>query len=146
MALLADPGTLGRYDRRMQYLTVPEAAEMARCTPTTLRRWIRERGLRSFKPGRHRLVRTDELQRFLEQNESPMAAPAGREGSGKEAETAPTLWDRADAMQRSLHPGEAPKTRQPQPRALKFPEASSTGEGQPPLTSKPNAESERRGY
>ena len=54
-----------RYKPCMPYLTLIEAAEVARCAPTTLRRWIRKGRLRMFKPGRHQLIHEDELYRFL---------------------------------------------------------------------------------
>ena len=50
----------------VRYLTLTEAADLARVALSTLRWWLTAKGLRWHKPGRHRLVRLDDLQAFIE--------------------------------------------------------------------------------
>jgi excisionase family DNA binding protein len=49
-----------------RYLTLSEAAEVARTNVSTIRWWIAERRLTSYKPGKIRLVREDQLLAFIE--------------------------------------------------------------------------------
>jgi excisionase family DNA binding protein len=49
-----------------RYLTIGEAAELARVPPATVRYWCSLGRLPSYRPGRHRLIRSDVLVRFLE--------------------------------------------------------------------------------
>jgi len=63
----------------MDYLLITEAARIARCAPNTIRRWIRECGLPSYRPGKRRLVRRDQLVQFLEDERRAAGGSAGRE-------------------------------------------------------------------
>lgn len=47
-------------------LTIPEAAQAARTTTSTVRHWIAIGRLASVKPGRRRLIRRADLARLLE--------------------------------------------------------------------------------
>jgi excisionase family DNA binding protein len=47
------------------YLLLSEVAEIARTSVDSVRSWVRSGRLRSVKPGRRRLIRRDELERFL---------------------------------------------------------------------------------
>lgn len=47
------------------YLSVAEAAKLARVVPSTVRRWIRAGELTRHEAGSKVLVRRDELERFL---------------------------------------------------------------------------------
>lgn len=49
-----------------RYLTISEAAEIARVPRKTLQAWVYAGRLKSTKPGRHRLVREDVLYAFLD--------------------------------------------------------------------------------
>ena len=48
-----------------EYLLLDEIAAIARASVDTVRRWIRSGQLPSVKPGRRRLVRRGDLERFL---------------------------------------------------------------------------------
>ncbi len=48
-----------------QHLLLPEVAAVARVSVSTVRQWIATGRLRSSRPGRRRIVRRDELERFL---------------------------------------------------------------------------------
>lgn len=47
------------------YLLLSEVAEIARTSIDSVRGWLRSGRLPSVKPGRRRLVRREELERFL---------------------------------------------------------------------------------
>lgn len=47
------------------YLLLSEVAEIARTSVDSVRSWVRSGRLRSVKPGRRRLIRRDELEKFL---------------------------------------------------------------------------------
>jgi excisionase family DNA binding protein len=51
------------------YLLIPEAAEVARVSVATIGRWIQRDELRSYKAGRRRLVKRDELKKFIEEGQ-----------------------------------------------------------------------------
>jgi excisionase family DNA binding protein len=55
------------------YLTLAEAAEIARVPIKSLRWWITCGKLRSYKPGRRRLVKRSELLAFIESTGSSVA-------------------------------------------------------------------------
>lgn len=48
-----------------EYLLLHEIAEISRASVGTVRAWIRTGRLPSVKPGRRRLVRRSDLERFL---------------------------------------------------------------------------------
>ena len=50
------------------YLTVKEAAQLARLAPSTIRLYIRKRKLMAYKEGRRVIVKRSDLERFLEAN------------------------------------------------------------------------------
>lgn len=63
--LASTPGQVGAMP--LELLTVPQAAQFAGVSHPTIRRWIREEGLRSFQPkekGRIRIDKAD-LIKFL---------------------------------------------------------------------------------
>ena len=47
------------------YLLLSEVAQIARTSVDSVRGWVRSGRLRSVKPGRRRLIRREELERFL---------------------------------------------------------------------------------
>lgn len=49
-----------------RYLKLTEASELCSTAPETLRFWIWQGKLRAYKPGRHVLVREDELRAHVE--------------------------------------------------------------------------------
>jgi excisionase family DNA binding protein len=55
------------------YLTIEEAAELARAPEKTVRWWILQGRLRSFRPGRRVLIRRDDLLAFIEGKPQPSA-------------------------------------------------------------------------
>jgi len=48
------------------YLTIKEAADLARISPSTIRLYIRKRKLRAQKVGRRVIIKGTDLERFLE--------------------------------------------------------------------------------
>jgi len=48
------------------YLTIKEAAELARISPSTIRLYVRKRKLRAQKVGRRVIIKRTDLERFLE--------------------------------------------------------------------------------
>ena len=48
------------------YLTFEEAAEIARVKPSTVRWWCTTGRLTRYKPGRHPLVKREELLAFID--------------------------------------------------------------------------------
>lgn len=48
-----------------EYLLLPEVADHCRVTVRTVRHWINQRRLRSFRLGRRRLVRRIDLDDFI---------------------------------------------------------------------------------
>jgi len=57
-----------------QYLTIKEAADLARLAPPTIRLYIRKGGLRAHKVGRRVIIKREELIAFLEQRQVKGAA------------------------------------------------------------------------
>ncbi len=57
------------------YLTVKEAAEMARLAPSAIRLFIRKRELKANKVGSRVIIKRTDLERFLEAH--PMEAISG---------------------------------------------------------------------
>ena len=51
---------------RPRYLTLPEAAEIARTSVETVRYWVWMRKLRAHKPGRRVLIKESDLLAFIE--------------------------------------------------------------------------------
>jgi len=47
------------------YLLLSEVAQIARTSVDSVRGWVRSGRLQSVKPGRRRLIRREELERFL---------------------------------------------------------------------------------
>ena len=47
-------------------LLIPEVARVARASESTVRWWIATGRLRSFRPGRRRLIRRSDLESFIE--------------------------------------------------------------------------------
>ena len=56
------------------YLTIKEAADLARLAPPTIRLYIRKRGLRAHKVGRRVIIKREELIAFLERRQARGAA------------------------------------------------------------------------
>jgi len=50
------------------YLTIEEAAQFSRLAPSTIRLYIRQRKLRALKEGRRVIIKTMDLEKFLEAN------------------------------------------------------------------------------
>lgn len=60
-------GDAGRpLEESRPYLTVKEAAEMARLAPSAIRLFIRKRELKALKVGRRVIIKRTDLERFLE--------------------------------------------------------------------------------
>jgi len=53
-------------DAAKPYLTVKEAAELARLAPSTIRLYIRKRQLKSHRVGRRVIIKRTDLESFLE--------------------------------------------------------------------------------
>jgi excisionase family DNA binding protein len=58
-----------------EYLLVSEIAETCRVPLGTVRHWIRTGRLPSIRPGRRRLVRRTDLERFLNRDHERGEAP-----------------------------------------------------------------------
>lgn len=56
---------LAKRQSASDYLSVAEAAELARVSPYTIRRWVRHGALTRHTAGARLLVRRDELERHL---------------------------------------------------------------------------------
>ncbi len=56
----------GRVDAGRPYLTVKEAAEMARLAPSAIRLFIRKRELKAHKVGSRVIIKKTDLEGFLE--------------------------------------------------------------------------------
>lgn len=66
MSVLASlPDWRARSKTMHDYLLLSEVAEIARTSVDSVRSWVRSGRLRSVKPGRRRLIRREELERFL---------------------------------------------------------------------------------
>jgi len=65
------------------FLTVEQVAERLSVPVPTVQYWIQCRKFRTFKPGRRRLVREDDLAAFLDSTASsvPAARPARKAGA-----------------------------------------------------------------
>ncbi len=66
------------------YLLLSEVAEIARTSVDSVRSWVRSGRLRSVKPGRRRLIRREELEKFLARDgltERRIADTAGDESA-----------------------------------------------------------------
>ena len=64
--------------RRYEWLTVQEVAQLARTAPSSVRHWITTGRLRSSRPGRRRLVRSDDLEAFLSNGSNDSHCSCGR--------------------------------------------------------------------
>src|SRR5215467_13842638 len=51
-----------------RYLTIEEASQFSRLAPSTIRLYIRRRKLRALKEGRRVIIKTMDLEKFLEAN------------------------------------------------------------------------------
>lgn len=60
------------------FWTLQEVASLTRVSPRAVHRWIRDGRLVTYKPGKERLVKVEDLEAFLE---SVKDAP-GRRGTG----------------------------------------------------------------
>jgi excisionase family DNA binding protein len=73
-----------------RYLTLKEAADLARTQPETVRYWIWQGKLQGFKPGRLVLVREADLHALIEGSETSLrnvrAAHASRASAGEAPE------------------------------------------------------------
>ena len=64
--LKAELNGQGNPKHHKSYLTVKEAADLARLGPSTIRLYIRKRQLKAFQVGRRVIIRRADLERFLE--------------------------------------------------------------------------------
>jgi excisionase family DNA binding protein len=60
-------GQANRRDKK-PYLTIQEAADFSRLAPSTIRLYIRQRKLRALKEGRRVIIKSIDLEKFLEAN------------------------------------------------------------------------------
>lgn len=73
-----------------EYLTVEEAARLARCHPKTIRRAFQAESLRAFRPARRVLLREDDVRAWVEargaaEPERPRRVRLGRPEPGSVA-------------------------------------------------------------
>jgi len=61
-----------------EYLSTADAAQIARVTPGTVRRWVREKVLTKHGRGARVRIRRDELEEYLSGTEEAAATPADR--------------------------------------------------------------------
>lgn len=66
------------------YLLLSEVAEIARTSIDSVRGWLRSGRLPSVKPGRRRLVRRAELERFLARDGLTEQRAADADGAARE--------------------------------------------------------------
>lgn len=66
-----------------KFLTLPEAAAIARAPVNTLRHWIRNKRLPATKPGKRVLVEHDVLVAFLRQESNDNNADPSTEKKGQ---------------------------------------------------------------
>jgi excisionase family DNA binding protein len=52
--------------KQKPYFTIKEAAEFSRLAPSTIRLYIRQRKLRALKEGRRVIIKSTDLEKFLE--------------------------------------------------------------------------------
>ena len=55
-------------ETKRPYLTIEEAAQFSRLATSTIRLYIRQRKLRALKEGRRVIIKTTDLEKFLEAN------------------------------------------------------------------------------
>jgi excisionase family DNA binding protein len=55
-------------ETKKPYLTIQEAAEFSRLAPSTIRLYIRRQKLRALKEGRRVIIKSSDLEEFLEAN------------------------------------------------------------------------------
>jgi len=67
-AALGQNGTGSPPEANKPYLTVKEAAQLARLSPSTIRLYIRRRLLPSYKVGSRVLIKRADLERFLDEH------------------------------------------------------------------------------
>lgn len=65
-------------NNNLEYLTVAEAAEIARVSEATIRHWLYIRSLPHYKPGRRVLIRASDLQGFMESGYVPAMGARAR--------------------------------------------------------------------
>lgn len=53
-------------ESKKPYLTIKEASEFSRLAPSTIRLYIRQRKLRALKEGRRVIIKSSDLEKFLE--------------------------------------------------------------------------------
>ena len=53
-------------ESKKPYLTIKEASEFSRLAPSTIRLYIRQRKLRALKEGRRVIIKSCDLEQFLE--------------------------------------------------------------------------------
>jgi excisionase family DNA binding protein len=65
-------------DAQASYLTVDEAATMARCHPKTIRRAVGSGALRGFRPAQRVLLREDDVRAWIERRAAISSPPPAR--------------------------------------------------------------------
>jgi excisionase family DNA binding protein len=70
---------------RPTFLTLVEAAAVARTAPATIRYWIWQGRLTAYKPGRSVLVKEAELLQLIEHSETRKLRAAAAEPRGRHA-------------------------------------------------------------
>lgn len=65
-AAMIGNGATAKPETAKPYLTIKEAAEMARLAPSTVRLYIRKRLLKTHQVGRRIIIKTSDLEKFLE--------------------------------------------------------------------------------
>src|SRR4029077_19927678 len=57
-----------KHEPEKPYLTIKDAAALSRLAPSTIRLYIRQRKLRALKEGRRVIIKSSDLEKFLEAN------------------------------------------------------------------------------
>ena len=60
--------TKQKIEHKIEFLTMEEAAQTLRITKPTIIEWSKTKGLRSYKIGRRRLYRLDDITDFVNNN------------------------------------------------------------------------------
>jgi excisionase family DNA binding protein len=77
------PRSEARLPKETPYLSVKEAAEAARLSPSTIRLYTRKGQLSFNRVGRRVLISRTELERFLQTNSTAMTASSGLKNKSK---------------------------------------------------------------
>ena len=78
------PASSPQQEGHAAYLTVDEAAALARCHPRTIRRAVHSGRLRAFRPAGRMLLADPDVRAWIEAHTAAPASPPGRGGTHRQ--------------------------------------------------------------